>query len=153
MVFAGYIIFVVGVLSLLLMQFAGILVVAMGAFLAFSKNGVLIDKPNSRFKEYANYFGVKFGEWQSLTAFPEIGVLSGARGYTALSLGNVRMTDTEKSFDVYLLSEGHLKKVCIGHFESPDEARAQCALLADRFGLNQAVYSPVTSRQGRSRRH
>ncbi len=152
MVFAGYIIFAVGVLALLFLQAAGILVTAMGAFLAFSTNGVLMDKENNRFKEYASYFGMKFGEWKSLSGFPNVAILTGARGFTALSLGNVRMTDTEKSFDVYLLNDGHLKRICVGNFETIEEAQSHCDLVANQFALNKVVYSPKTSIHGRRRR-
>lgn len=71
----GWIIMLVGVYSFTLS--ISILMIVIGAFMAFSYSGIYLDQENEKYRFYYSYFGIfKIGHWRSLSTVDRIAGIS-----------------------------------------------------------------------------
>jgi hypothetical protein len=120
--------------------------------MSFTYNGVQIDIPNKRIRNYTNCLGIIFGNWQSIGVYTDIAVLKSNETSRAYSIGNVALTENEKYYDVFLLNETHRIKFRIKRCLEKSIAIDNAQNIASLLELKYSLYNPVISEKTRLRR-
>lgn len=150
--FIGFVFMLTGIALLLMMSFAGIILISIGLFLSFAINGVELELKDRSYCAYTSIFGNKFGKSRSLSAYLDIAVLSATRGYRVYSRGQRTLNDSEKSYDVCLLSHDHRRKLIIDRFSLKEDAIKEAKILAKQLDVKFTAYLPKLSNNSRRRR-
>jgi hypothetical protein len=141
--------------SLLLILVFPILGMPLSLFFGFaltSSYGFQIDAGRGRCREYSKAFGIKRGAWQQLADFPFVAVLKSQKGYTAASMSNRTVTNTDPVFEVFLLSETHRTKIQVAEFKDLEKAKSFAKEFATVVERKFTTYSPQISQSSRRRR-
>lgn len=154
MVVIGYVLAATGLYAFVMINMLSGLLVPVGLLFATSVNGVLLDPTSRRMKQYTRYFGVKAGNWEPVSPYPDLVILrrrlkSEATSYWSGSRGEI---SDNTYFDVCLADQSHRKKIEIVRLKGEDIARKKADEIAAAFGLEVKPYSPVISARSRARR-
>ncbi|NQU32320.1 MAG: hypothetical protein HQ521_03720 [Bacteroidetes bacterium] len=102
--FSGYILLVVGLVTIT--SWVGIILVLIGLFFALSFTGTSIDKPNNRFRQYTQLFGLfKVGDWEELSVYKNLTVMKNDSGFRVFSQGNRTVESKQNNYLIYMLKE------------------------------------------------
>lgn len=145
---AGYIILALGVILGFLLEWAALLLVPLGYFIALSFNGIEINPKIKTFRSYSNIFGLKFGKWESLEDYPDLCVMLRKDSYRAYSYSMSSMTDSNNYYGLFLLSKNHRKKLEIQRHGESQAAIEAAKKLAELLNLNYVKYQPATASKG-----
>ena len=149
----GYIVLVLGVLSILANPLIGIAVALIGAFVAFAQAGVEIDPNSKQLREYTSLFNIKIGSWESMEPYSDMAVLRKRITTTAFSRANRPATTSDDVvFDVCLLDRTHRSKKIVKRLKDEETATQSAAQLAETLGLNYGAYNPEISAETRAKR-
>ena len=122
MVFAGYILMVFGVLSLYF-TISSIGLILLGAFIAFTSSGTLIEPEKQQFKNYLLLFGfLQIGKKQSFEKEDRIEVKKFKGKHICYSRSNRQSTVDINDYRIYLITSQSKKKVLIARFVTEEEA-------------------------------
>lgn len=153
MVFAGYVIMGLGLLSSLVNPFIGPLFALGGAFVALAKTGIAVDAENELFRSYNNFLGFHLGHWQSLKEYKFICILKVKRSTKAISRAMVETeTSSSSTFDINLLNGNHRKKMLIASCSSKEKAQEEAMLLSRAINMDIVPYQPQLSAKTLQRR-
>ena len=120
-VFAGYILLIVGVVSIL--SGVGLIVALIGAFTAFTYSGVQINTDKKVYRSYSSLFGaLKVGQWKKLSGFTQITVLKSKKKYTTFSRSNRSIETSQIDYRVNLVAPNRNDRVAVKKCSSLDEA-------------------------------
>jgi len=144
-IFAGYALISIGLISLFNNLLIGVVVLILGLIMIFTYNGVQIDVPNKRIRNYTKCLGLLIGKWQGLDVFTDIAVLQTNETSRALSLANVALKESEKYYDVFLLNKSHRIKFRIKRCLEKSMAIEDAQSIAGLLELEYSIYSPVIS--------
>jgi len=102
---SGYVFIIIGIV-LLFYSFTGILVLIIGAFMAFSTTSAIIDFDNKRVKFSNNLFGfIKTGKWIDISPKMKIGIKKSDLSWRSFSRSNRSIDIDDKDFIIYIYSE------------------------------------------------
>ena len=88
--YAGYVFIISGIITLQYSYSAAFLVV-LGAFIAFTYTGSIVDTENRRIKSYTAFFGIiKSGKWVEINKSSVFRIIRSNRRYTTYSRTNMR---------------------------------------------------------------
>lgn len=150
LIFAGYILMLLGLLSIV--SILGIILLLIGILISFGTTGVSIDPTGKRLKEYSRVFGYKWGEWKSYKDYPFIAVLRRKESSTVYSRSQVSTTELNTYFDINLMNVSHRKKVILTRLKGVDEAEKKAKELCELLEVEYTKYNPVISAKTRARR-
>lgn len=140
--YLGYVITLFGILGLFTIGLRALLFCIIGLGLSFSIEGVLIDKVGNRFKEYSQFYWLKFGKWQSLTNYPYLTVLEITEKQTMYSRANVAHANTNIVYEITLLNDTHYSRILLKQVKQKEQAHMEAEQLAHDLQLEKVVYSP-----------
>lgn len=151
--FVGQITFVAGMIAAVFTPIVGLFFASAGAFVGFSKSGVLLNPGNKTYKYYIGLFGLRFGKFQSYEQFPYLSVLRTKVTSSAFSITNRNaVTGTNLYFDVYFLNQSHRERVLIRRYSSQFEAKENAQELGVLLSKEVVMYSPKVSAETQRRR-
>jgi hypothetical protein len=143
-VFIGYLFIIIGIAYPLFFGTYGALIfVLIGVFLTFSFYGVLFNRDQNTFKQYASYFGIKTGDWKKLESMPDIALLQSNESTTTYSSSLMSYDKKDHFFKVFLLSKNHRIKILVKKTHDRDAAKEVIEELKELFDLNYVKYDPI----------
>ena len=132
--FSGYILLVVGIATL--NSWAGIILVLLGLFFAFSFTGTSIDKINNRFRQYTKLFGIfKAGDWEELSAYENLTDMKNDSGFRVFSRGNRTIESKQNNYLIYMLGEDVRIKIPIKKCKTIDVAISELEVLSAELNM------------------
>lgn len=133
-VFAGYVLLIVGVVSIL--SGVGLIVALIGAFTAFTYSGVQINTDKKLYRTYSSVFGaLKVGHWKKLSGFTQITVLKSNKKYTTFSRSNRSIETRQIDYRVNLVNPSKNERVAVKKCNSMEEAYVYADGLGSRLGI------------------
>ncbi len=134
--FAGYTIFVIGVITTYT-NWGGLLLVLVGAFMGFSSTSTLIDLDKKRIMFSNNLFGfIKTGKWVKVEATMKVGIKESNITWTTFSRSNRSIDTVNKDFRIVLCDSAETEIMEISKSDSPDAAMAQLENVSRQLGLS-----------------
>lgn len=122
MVFAGYIIMVFGVLTTYF-TFTSIGLILLGAVLAYTISGTLVDTEKREFKSYLRLAGfIPIGKVTSCSSDDAIEVRKFKGSHVTYSTSNRQSSIEVNEYRIYLINAGSKKKILLARFEKEEEA-------------------------------
>ena len=127
--FAGYILLIVGLATI--NGWAGIILVLIGSFFAFSFTGTTIDKEKNRCRQFTQLFGLfKVGDWEELSIYNEIAFRKNESVFRINSLSNRSISSKSNSYLIYLLSEFTKNKIVVKKCKNKEIAKIEAHKLS-----------------------
>jgi hypothetical protein len=152
-VFAGYLLLAMSVVSVFFNPLVALLPLAGGIFLSFTIQGTELDLENGRIREYTRVYWMDQGTWEPLEHFPDMAVLRKTLSHTMYSYySNQRIENSERVFDVCLLTPNHRERLTLCRYPDVEQAREAAAHWAEVIGSNLTTFDPVVSEASRRRR-
>lgn len=134
--FAGYIIFVVGLVTTY-SNWAGILLVLIGAFMGFSSTSAIIDATGKRIMFSNNLFGfIRTGKWIDLNATMKLGIKESNITWTTFSRSNRSIDTVRKDFRIALCDSDENVIMEISKKDSLESAMNELEILSWKLGLS-----------------
>lgn len=122
-VFAGYVLLVVGIITVYF-SLTAILLILLGGIMALSFNSTQIDLVKKSYRCNLNLFGLwPLGSWKNFNEGDKILVQKFKGKSSAFSASNRQMDITQSDFRVILQEEGDVKKVALAKFQIEPEAQ------------------------------
>ena len=134
--FAGYIIFVVGIITTY-SNWAGILLVLVGALMGFSSTSTIIDATGKRIMFSNNFFGfIRTGKWIDLNATMKLGIKESNITWTTFSRSNRSIDTVKKDFRIALCDSDEKVIMEISKKDSLESAMNELEILSWKLGLS-----------------
>lgn len=122
MVFAGYILMVFGVLTIYF-SLTSIGLTLLGAFLAFTTSGTIVDPEKKQYKNYLRLFGlIPVGNEKSFNRDDKIEAKKFRGSYVTSSWSNRQSKIKVIDYRIYLTKADTKKKTILARFDTEDEA-------------------------------
>jgi hypothetical protein len=132
----GIFLFITG-LIMLFFSLGGLILVLIGAFLAFTSTNTLIDYEKRRIKFSNNLFGfIKTGHWINIEPEMKIGIKKSDSVWRAYSRTNRTLEIADKDFRIILYDSDHKEIMQIKKTDSLESAQLELAKMSARLGLN-----------------
>ncbi len=132
--FTGYILLAVGLVTI--NSWAGIILVLIGAFFAFSFTGTTIDKEKNRCRQFTQLFGLfKVGDWEELSTFNEITFQKNESVFRVNSQSNRSISTKSNSYLIYLLSKFTQYKIVVKKCKDIDIAKFEANKLSQFLNI------------------
>jgi hypothetical protein len=148
----GFTLMFIGIVVTIGMGFyivAGVLLIAAGAFFAFTSSGIDIDLHAKAVRHYTRYFGLKFGRWNEYPTYPNICIISKERRQQRFREQNALQAENPYQYEIYLVSRSHRGKVLLQRIFDKEKAKQVANRLAGEMSLELVEYNPP----GRKKRH
>lgn len=98
----GFLILIIGFIALFTSIPVGVILVFLGITLILNIQGVLVDYPNKKYKEYRHFLFFKIGSWKEIPSLDEL-VLTKFLDKNRYRVGYFLTTDVQtKTYDLYL---------------------------------------------------
>lgn len=108
----------------------GLLLVAVGMFMALTYEGTIIDYDSRRIKSYTCLFGLfKTGRWHDADKFNQFKIYRSRRSSTTYSRGNIPNTVRSSDVRLALLNESGKLRIIINKYETFESARIEMSEL------------------------
>ena len=134
--FAGYMIFIVGLITTY-SNWGGLILVLAGAFMGFSSTSTFIDLDKKRIMFSNNLFGfIKTGKWIDLEATMKVGIKESNITWTTFSRSNRSIDTAKKDFRIVLCDSAETEIMEISKSESRVTAMAHLENLSRQLGLS-----------------
>ncbi|MFK7921693.1 MAG: hypothetical protein AB8H47_07030 [Bacteroidia bacterium] len=146
MPYVGYLLLALGIFIFLTdKQTLGVAIFCLALIPAFLQEGIIVSPSLNQVKSYWGILGLKFGKWQSLTKYKYLVILRSQTKYA--STGGVRvplpeMSRTEVSYDLYIMSANHLKRIMLTTFTDQKDALEMVRDLSEDLNLEFVKYNP-----------
>ena len=139
---AGYVLFVVGLITII-SSFYGLILIVLGAFVGFTSTSTFIDFEQKRIKFSNNLFGIiSIGKWIPVEPSMKIGIEESNVTWNAFSRGNRNLAIEQKDFRILLCDSDNREMVTLMKTDSMESAKAEikklCKLL-ERQPLSEKV--------------
>lgn len=140
----GYILMLIGIVSLYENMYKGIGLIALGGFMAFTPCGIQLRVKDKLFRNYVSILGIKTGNWKSLKPFVFIALVGSRIAETTLGASTpVSVTTTEKVFNICLLSETHKEKLILKQCKDAEKAKFALKELSQKLGLEIVNFTSI----------
>ena len=153
MVFAGYIILVFSVFTLMSHWVFGLLLMLFSIFICFSFSGIDINIIEKKYRVYEKFLGIKSGKWLALDKFLYLTVLHNREVYEMHSMPNVTTSESKHFFDVYMLDKTHREKLLIKRFKDANNALSYAKNLSTMLNIELTTYNPILSAETMQKRY
>lgn len=128
---------VVGLLVTIFQSFGGLILVAAGAFAAFSTTSTIIDTENKRVKYSSNLFGIiETGNWLKIEPNMKLHVKKSKHVQRVYSRSNRMQELTEKDLRIVLYGANNKELMPVIKFKSPEAAKEELEKLKSLLGLS-----------------
>lgn len=128
---------VVGLLVTIFQSFGGLILVAAGAFAAFSTTSTIIDTENKRVKYSSNLFGIiETGNWLKIEPNMKLHVKKSKHVQRVYSRSNRMQELTEKDLRIVLYGANNKELMPVDKFKSPEAAKEELEKLKSLLGLS-----------------
>lgn len=118
----GFFLLIIGIVFSFYNLF-GLLLAILGAFIAFTSTGTIIDTESRRIRHADYWFGLlPFGPWIEITPGMKLGLREVRSGYRAYSRGMQSTSVHYYDIRIFLYSSEKRKLVPLKKFRTPDEA-------------------------------
>ena len=152
-VFVGYIFLAVGAVALFTNPLIALLPIGTGIFFCFSLSGTEVDLEGGRIREYVRVFWTRQGDWKELEHYPHMVVTRKTLSYTTTSYySNQSVVNSDKVYDVCLLSVNHHKRITLCRYPTVERAKEAVQELSQRFDRQLTSFNPAGSSASRRRR-
>lgn len=122
MVFAGYILMVFGLLTIYF-TLTSIGLAILGAFLAFTTSGTIVDTDKKQYKIYLKFIGfITVGKEKSFSKDDKIEVKKFKGRHVTYSRSNRQSAVEVGDYRIYLIKAESKKKILLARFDNEDEA-------------------------------
>jgi len=133
--FSGLFILIIGIGIVIFQSFVGLILVAIGAFTAFSSTSAYIDLENKKVRFTNNLFGlIPIGKWLTINPEMKLTLKKVNRVYRAYSRSN-RSTSINKKDIRLLLYINNRKSIYLRKFDNLDIARNELEKLKEQLGI------------------
>lgn len=133
--FAGYIIFIAGLITTY-SNLAGLILVVIGAFVGFSSTVTLIDLAKKKIKFSNNLFGfILTGNWIDIEPTMKVGIKESNISWTTFSRSNRSIDTVKKDFRIALCDSDENEIMEIHKNDSFEEAMVQLDIISRQLGL------------------
>jgi hypothetical protein len=133
--FAGYIIFAAGLVATY-SNWAGLILVVIGAFVGFSSTGTVIDVYKKRIKFSNNLFGfIPAGKWIDIEPTMKVGIKESNITWTTFSRSNRSIDNVKQDFRIVLCDTEENEIMEISKNDSLDSAKSQLETISQQLGL------------------
>jgi len=151
-VYGGYLILLYGCYLVLFRPIVGLLIISIGVFVSFSKNGIRIDAQERRYQSYTRIFGFYAGTWKSLNEFNDLTILKKTISTRAHSW-SMKTTETSRDeyYEINLLSANHRRKQMVQRFSDKEKAWEEINSLSQALNMEVVNYQPKLSAKTRRR--
>ena len=123
--YMGYVFIACGVFAATYSLLALTLLVP-GFFMAFTRNGTIIDTDKKRLKPYTALFGVfKTGKWIDADQFTRFNIIKATKKYTSYSRGSVRFDMNVSDIELLLINRNGTKKVILNKYTNFEDAHKE----------------------------
>ncbi len=136
--FAGFTILAVGALSLIsnIGLVGSIILIIIGAFVALTRSGTIIDTRLSRIKSYTQLFGVfRYGDWHPIGTFSSIGIKKSIRRQRTYSRSNRQLITSQEDYRIILVGKDPTLKIPVVKCKTRESAEAELENLRDQLNL------------------
>ena len=125
MVFAGYILMVFGLLTIYF-SLTSFGLTLLGAFLAFTRSGTIVDSEKRQYKNYLRIFGlITVGKEKPFNRDDNIEVKKFKGSYITSSWSNRQSKIKVSDYRIYLTKAHTKKKTILARFDTEEEALAE----------------------------
>lgn len=133
---AGIFMFIAGIV-VTFYSFTGLILVFIGAFVAFTSTSTMIDNDKKRIKFSNNLFGfIKTGQWVDIKPEMKLGLKKSNRVYRAYSRSNRILDIDSKDIRLILYGSDNKQIMPIKKFDSLDIAKVELKKLGNQLGLS-----------------
>lgn len=99
----GYFLILGGILIAVYLSFSGLIIVLLGAFMAFTHSSATVNAENRRIKFSNNIFGIlSFGKWFDISNDMLLRLKKYSGSYTAYSRSNRKLENRPDEYRIYL---------------------------------------------------
>jgi hypothetical protein len=136
--FAGYTILAVGVLTLVSsIGFEGsIILIVIGAFVALTQTGTLIDTKTKKVQMYTRLFGLfRMGSWYPLDTFSSLTITKSVKRQRTYSRSNRQLITSQKDYRVTLIGKDPTFKLPVKKTKTLDDAKAELETLSQKLEI------------------
>ncbi|MDQ1772494.1 hypothetical protein GQR60_17945 [Labilibaculum sp. A4] len=89
----GVILLLIGILAIIMSEFAGIVAILLSIPLLFIRTGILIDNKKKRIKKYIGLFAYKTGKWESIAQIHHLQIIR-VRQTTGMAVLSITRNET-----------------------------------------------------------
>lgn len=130
MAFSGWIFIVFG--AIFILDRMGILLVIIGAVLAFTVDGVSIDRENRRIRRFSGPFGFPvYGRWENLDDYKGLTVVPWKRNFTTWSRSNRQNSYAVEDYRIFVVGQDRKPAFAIKKCLSKEQATIEMERLAE----------------------
>lgn len=134
--FAGYILFVVGLITTY-SNWGGLILVVVGAFVGFSSTSTVFDPESKKIMFSNNLFGfLKTGKWLEIDATMKVGIKESNITWTTFSRSNRSIDTVKKDFRIALYNSEEIEIMEISKNDSLETAMVQLEIISKQLGLH-----------------
>ena len=134
--FAGYTIFVIGILTTY-SNWGGLLLVLVGAFMGFSSTSTLIDLDKKKLKFSNNLFGfIQTGKWIDIDTTMKVGIKESNITWTTFSRSNRSIDTVKKDFRIAIYDSEEKEIMEISKHDSLESAMKKLKIIGEKLGLS-----------------
>ena len=142
----GFIVLFAGLIAFIFNLLIGLVVILVGAIMAFSTHGFQLDGKKFRCRECYNFLGFKTGDWNRLEDYPDISIRYSIQTSSAFSRAHVEMeTGRDQFYSVCLLNSSHRKRLVVQKLKVKEEAENLARELSQKWDKKFTVYNPKIS--------
>ena len=135
--FSGIVIFCAGLFLTVIAGFGGVVLVIIGAFVAFTRPLTSIDYDKKQVRNGDKLFGiVKTGKWISVESTMKIGIYHSNKVYRTYSRSNRSLDIEQKQKLICLFNENGEKLMALKNIKVADEVAVELKKLSDQLGLD-----------------
>lgn len=114
----------------------GLIVAIIGAFIAFTSSGTIIDTEKKRIKHADYLFGlIPFGQWINIQPGMKLGLHSVKRGYVGYIRGTQPYDINYRDVRIFLYGADNKQIMPVKKFKTSEEARAELNEYSSLLGL------------------
>lgn len=133
--FAGIIILLFGIYACFY-SWVGITTIVVGAFLAFTNTGTIIDFENRRLKFASKLFGfIAVGHWTEIKPGMKLIVRNVSKTYTANSASNRQTSQKQSDIRIVLLNDSGAEVMAVKKFGTKEAAEKELPELTEKLKL------------------
>ncbi len=133
-VFSGYVLLVFGIATIT--SWAGLILLLIGAFFAFSYSGTTVDKEKNRFRQFTKLFGlIKVGDWEDLNYYDKITILKNNSTFRVFSRSNRSMEYDSKGYLIYMFGDDIRFKVPLAICKTKEDAINKSKKISQTLGF------------------
>jgi len=131
------IVFIVAGIGISFYLLSGLILLIIGAFVAFSSTSTVLDTDNKKIKLSNNFFGIiRVGKWTNITPIMKLGIKKVHKGYRFRSRSNRSLDMHNHDVRIVLFGFDGKQIMQVKKFKSLETAKTECRQLAHDLSLS-----------------